>query len=97
MTWKDYLLLFGVYFFGWFIGFLSTRSALKTKYSTESKGTIRIAYDPDDPTHPVMGLVIDSLEYILNTDRIVLTVEKKGFPSAKGPIVMEAKKPDRSA
>ena len=83
---------------GWFIGFLSTRSALKEKYKADLKpeGLLKIVYDVDDPDHPAMGLEIDSLSYILTHDAIVLEVEKKGFPVSKGPIYLESRK-DKSA
>jgi len=100
MTWKDYLLLIGVYFFGWFIGFLSTRSALKTKYEMftdlKSEGILKLVYDVDDPNHPAMGLEISSLSYILTHDSILLEIKKVGFPESKGPIYLESKK-DKSA
>lgn len=83
---------------GWFIGFLSTRSALKEKYKTDLKpeGLLKIVYDVDDPDHPAMGLEIGSLSYILTHDTIVLGIEKKGFPDSKGPIYLESRK-DKSA
>ena len=83
---------------GWFIGFLSTRSALKEKYKADLKpeGLLKIVYDVDDPDHPAMGLEIDSLSYILTHDAIVLEIEKKGFPASKGPIYLESRK-DKSA
>lgn len=94
MTWKGYLFIFGVYIFGWLIGFLSTRSALKEKYnrSYQPEGTLKLAYDVDDPNHPAMGLEIDSLSYILTHDSILLEIKKVGFPESKGPIYLESRK-----
>ena len=102
MTWKSYLIIFGVYFFGWLIGFLSTRSALKEKYNRncqpepEAEGTLKLVYDVDDPNHPAMGLELNSLGYILTHDSVLLEIKKVGFPDSKGPIYLESRK-DKSA
>lgn len=44
------------------------------------QGIIRIAYDTDDPDHPAMGLMLESMDQILSTDYVYLKVEKKNFP-----------------
>lgn len=80
---------------GWFLGFLSTRSALKAKYSVEKpkpEGILRIAYDRDDPNHPAMGLEIESLNYILTHDTVTLAIEKKGFPNPSDRVILESRK-----
>ena len=85
--------------FGWIIGFLMTRSVLKEKYKNSGcnlEGVLKIAYDVDDPDHPKMGLEIDSLNYILTHDSILLEIKKIGFPKSKGPIYLESRK-DESA
>ena len=88
---------------GWVFGFLMTRSALKNKYAApndilkdEFQGSLRVAYDQDDPSHPAMGLEIDSLDYILTHDSINLTITKIGFPSTKRPVYLQSSK-DKSA
>ena len=87
---------------GWFIGFLMTRSALKEKYKLlnpelpNPEGILKLVYDVDDPSHPAMGLEIESLGYILTHDSILLEIKKVGFPESKGPIYLESKK-DKSA
>lgn len=81
---------------GWFIGFMMARARLKEKYNATKKATLRLAYDQDDPTHPAMGLEIETLDYILNHDSIYLEIEKIGFPSRTGPVYLESHK-DKSA
>lgn len=78
---------------GWFICFGMVRSYFKAKYSLpESKGILRVAYDQDDPTHPAMGLEIESLSYILDNDIVILKISKIGFPDTKKPIRLESSK-----
>lgn len=81
---------------GWFIGFMMCRSILKEKYNADKKGVLRIAYDQDDPSHPAMGLEIESLDYILSHNSVYLKIEKIGFPSRSGPVHLESHK-DKSA
>lgn len=84
---------------GWFLGFLSTRRALKEKYKDldlNAEGLLKVVYDRDDPSHPAMGLEIESLSYILTHDSILLEIKRVGFPENKGPIYLESKK-DKSA
>jgi len=81
---------------GWFIGFMMARAGLKEKYNVKKNGILRLAYDQDDPTHPAMGLEIETLDYILNHDSIYLEIEKIGFPSRSGPVYLENHK-DKSA
>ena len=78
-------------------GFLMTRSALRNRYDITPKGILRVAYDKDEPEWPKMGLEIDSLEYILNNDKVVLTIQKKGFPSTKRPVYLQSPSKDKSA
>lgn len=66
---------------GWLFGFLMTRSALKTKYVPQ--GSLILAYDVDDPSHPAMGLEVESLHYILTHESVMLTIEKRNFPQPK--------------
>lgn len=71
---------------GWLLGFLSTRSALRTKYirnGLKHEGRLKPVYDPDNPSHPPMALEIGSLHYILTHDEILLSIEKRNFPSRK--------------
>lgn len=82
---------------GWFIGFMMTRTALKNKCNSEVKGILHLAYDKDDPSHPAMGLEIETLEYIMTHDRVVLTVHKIGFPSYDNPVTLRSHKDDKSA
>lgn len=77
---------------GWFLGFLSTRKALKAKYQLKPEGILRLAYDQDDPAHPAMGLEVDSLYYILTHDAIWLKIVKKGFPEKPDRVRLENKK-----
>ena len=79
---------------GWFIGFFMTRSALKQKYNPE--GLLKIAYDVDDPSHPAMGLEIESLHYVLTHNTVVLTIQKIGFPKDDRRISLRSAK-DKSA
>ena len=76
------------FIFGWFVGFLMTRSSLKVKYSMQ--GILRLVYDQDDPNQPKMGLEIESLDYIMHHDSINLTIKKIGFPGMKGPIYLKS-------
>ena len=52
----------------------------KKLYLSKLHGMIRLAYDPDDPGHPAMGLMLENLDYILSHKVIVLGVEHVGFP-----------------
>lgn len=84
---------------GWIIGFLMTRSALKEKYKCQNltpEGTLKLAYDRDNPSQPPMGLEIESLGYILTHDTILLKIVKIGFPKTDDKIYLESKK-DKSA
>ena len=83
---------------GWFLGFLATRSALRQKYSRmyNPEGLLKVVYDRDDPSHPVMGLEIESLNYILSNDFILLKIIRTGFPNMDSKVYLESKK-DRSA
>ena len=84
---------------GWFIGFLSTRSALKEKYKQPNlnpEGLLKVVYDKDDPSHPAMGLEIESLSCILTHDYIMLYIVKKDFPATDKKVYLESKK-DKSA
>lgn len=65
---------------GWVIGVLMTRKSYESKYNPRIKGTLRLAYDADDPGHPAMGLMIESMDYLLANDSILLAIEKKNFP-----------------
>ena len=71
--------------FGWIIGFLMTRSALKT-----NQGILHLAYDQDEPDRPKMGLEIESLDYVLHHSSITLAIKKIGFPGSKGPIYLKS-------
>ena len=44
------------------------------------KGILRLAYDPDNPNYPAMGLMVDSMEYLMSHDLVVLKIEKLNFP-----------------
>lgn len=82
---------------GWFIGFFSTRSALKTKYEAsipEPEGLLKLVYDVDDPAHPAIGLEIESLNYILNSDFVLLKIMKTGFPNMNKKVYLENKHDD---
>lgn len=76
------------FIFGWFVGFLMTRSSLKVKYSMQ--GILHLVYDQDEPNQPKMGLEIESLDYIMHHDSINLTIKKIGFPGMKGPIYLKS-------
>ncbi len=65
---------------GWVTGVLMMRKSYESKYNPKIKGTLRLAYDVDDPGHPAMGLIIESMEYLLTNDTVLLAVEKKNFP-----------------
>lgn len=65
---------------GFVVGALMTRKSYGSKYNSKIKGTLRLAYDIDDPGHPAMGLMIDSLDYLLSNDTVLLAIEKKNFP-----------------
>ena len=78
---------------GLIMGFMITRSALRKRYIHELQGTLRLVYDPDDPSHPVMGLAIETMDYILHNDYILLEIERKNFPNSNG-VELTAKKPD---
>lgn len=87
---------------GWFMGFLMARYYLKDKYnkkySPESNGILKVAYDQDDPDHPAMGLEINSLGCVLTNDKIVLDVAKIGFPTnTDKPVYLQSPKNDKSA
>ena len=62
------------------VGGLLTRNSYLPKNNPKIKGTLRLAYDVDDPAHPAMGLIIESMEYVLTNDTILLSIEKKNFP-----------------
>ena len=46
----------------------------------KAQGILRLAYDQDDPGHPAMGLMIESMDYLLSHDTVLLEIEKKNFP-----------------
>ena len=80
---------------GWFLGFLSTRRALKEKYKDldlNAEGLLKVVYDRDDPSHPAMGLEIESLSYILTHDFVVLKILRSGFPQTDKKIYLESRK-----
>lgn len=79
--WWEYLVVaLFVFLIGWVAGVLMTRKSYGSKYNTKIKGSLRLVYDPDDPGHPVMGLVIESMEYLLANETVLLAIEKKNFP-----------------
>ena len=59
---------------GYCIGLAINNSRNKTK------GVLRLAYDPDNPNYPAMGLMVDSMEYLMSHDSVVLKIEKLNFP-----------------
>ena len=80
-VWWEYLVVaLFVFLIGWIVGVLMTRKSYGSKYNTKIKGSLRLVYDPDDPGHPVMGLVIESMEYLLANETVLLAIEKKNFP-----------------
>ena len=80
-VWWEYLIVFiFALILGWIIGVLMTRKSYDAKYNTKIKGMLRLAYDPDDPGHPAMGLLIESMDYLLTNDTVLLAIEKKNFP-----------------
>lgn len=50
------------------------------KREKDTNGTLRLVYDPDDPDHPAMGLMIESMVSLENSSHIVLNIEKKNYP-----------------
>lgn len=79
--WWEYLVVaLFAFLIGWVVGVLMTRKSYGSKYNTKIKGSLRLVYDPDDPGHPVMGLVIESMEYLLTNETVLLAIEKKNFP-----------------
>lgn len=80
-VWWEYAVI-GLFTFvlGWIVGVLMMRKSYESKYNPKVKGTLRLAYDVDDPGHPVMGLMIESMEYLLMNDTVLLAIEKKNFP-----------------
>lgn len=80
-AWWEYVALaLLVFILGWLVGVFSARKSLDAKYNTEVKGVLRLAYDVDDPDHPAMGLMLESMDYLLVNDTVLLAIEKKNFP-----------------
>lgn len=46
----------------------------------KAKGVLRLVYDPDNPNYPAMGLMVNSMEYLMSHDSVVLKIEKLNFP-----------------
>ena len=80
-VWWEYLVIaLFAFLIGWVVGVLMMRKSYESKYNPKIKGVLRLAYDVDDPDHPAMGLMIESMEYLLTTDTVLLAIEKKNFP-----------------
>lgn len=80
-VWWEYLVIaIFAFLIGWVVGVLMMRKSYESKYNTKIKGILRLAYDVDDPDHPAMGLMIESMEYLLTNDTVLLAIEKKNFP-----------------
>ena len=80
-AWWEYLVIaFFVFILGWIAGVLMMRKSYESKHNPKIKGTLRLAYDIDDPGHPAMGLIIESMEYLLTNETVLLAIEKKNFP-----------------
>ena len=80
-VWWEYCVIgLLTFILGWIVGVFMTRKSYESKYNPQIKGTLRLAYDVDDPGHPAMGLIIDSMDYLLTNDTVLLAVEKKYFP-----------------
>ena len=80
-VWWEYLVVFiFAFILGWVVGVIMMRKSYEAKYNPKIKGTLRLAYDVDDPDHPAMGLIIESMNYLLTNDTVLLAVEKKNFP-----------------
>lgn len=65
-------------FLGCILGWIIT--SFYFKKALIPRGVIRLAYDPDDPGHPAMGLMLESMDYILNHNTMIVAIEKKNFP-----------------
>jgi hypothetical protein len=80
-VWWEYVVI-GLFTFilGWIAGVLMMRKSYESKYNPKIKGTLRLAYDVDDPERPAMGLMIESMEYLLTNETVLLAIEKKNFP-----------------
>ena len=78
--WECVVIGLFTFILGWIAGVLMMRNSSKSKYNPKIKGTLRLAYDIDDPGHPALGLVIESMEYLLTNETVLLAIEKKNFP-----------------
>lgn len=52
-------------------------------HKIKPRGILRLAYDPDDPNHPAMGLMLENMDYILSNKVITLAIQRIGFPDQK--------------
>lgn len=80
-VWWEYVVVFILaLIIGWVIGVFMMRKSYESKYNPRIKGVLRLAYDVDDPGHPAMGLMIESMDYLLANETVLLAIEKKNFP-----------------
>ena len=73
----EWILLIGGYILSGVLGYIYG----KARSRPSIHGIIRLVYDPDDPDHPAMGLVLENMDYIMSQNCIYLGIEKKNFPS----------------
>ena len=79
--WKYIIIAIFALTVGLVSGSLAASNSYESKSSRNVRGTLRLAYDEDDPTHPAMGLMIDSMEYLMANDTVTLGIERKNFPN----------------